>query len=581
MTRDERTAHPIDDDDVARLVREVAAGWVMPPVRLDQPGWRERIRSPRARRTAGATGLLGRLGQAGAAAVALTIAATLAAVYLTGRPGPEAGKSNPPSTSPTDHSVVAPPGPEATPLPKLYLLGTSPAPTRVVVQGEDGEFSIADLSTGTLGSELTASSYGSRVRRAPNGDLVCLCMSADGAVYGQYTHMKATIERFDASGKTTSRDVVLDVSGAPDPRYEQVPEQPGHVSTVVSFSADGRYAYVGWSARAHPSWRSGIVVVALDDGTIVQRLDLPATSDGTLDLGVFVDAPRVVGQAGNRAIIDRPKYSWGPVTAANAAYTPGRDVLSATVDAGGALGEASPLAGAATCGDDVTLAGPLPAGGVWLSCPHYDGSVLTTIRRLRADGTIAGDTSIYSSFVEGSTSAVSPDGTRLYIWDPIGLELNRVDLATGETTKAKAPAPTSMLDPLSAFGRWLAPSTFAKMFLQPGVALSPDGSRLYGIGIVGDPAAHDLSSSAGIVVFDTAAMTALGRWAPTADYTSLAVSADGSFVYAAGLPGVNGAGMPVSQGASITVFNAGDGSIRLIAGDLGRQMLSFTDTTLK
>ena len=46
MTRD------LDDDAIAQLVRDTASGWVMPPVRLDAPAWRERILSPRDRRVA-------------------------------------------------------------------------------------------------------------------------------------------------------------------------------------------------------------------------------------------------------------------------------------------------------------------------------------------------------------------------------------------------------------------------------------------------------------------------------------------------------------------------------------------------
>lgn len=576
-----RSTHPIDDDEVARLVHDVAAGWVMPPVRLDQPGWRERIRGARARRVAGLAGWLGRTGQAATAAVALTVVAAILAVFLTSRPT-DVGKVHPTASPSAASNAPATSEPGPTALPKLFTAGDLPSPSRVVVQQDDGEFAVVDLSSGTVGSQLTASTYGSRIRRAPNGDLVCVCTSTDGIAFGQFTHLKVTLERFDASGVAASRDVVLDVTGAPDPRYEQVPEQPGHVAAWSSFSADGRYAYIGWSARAHPSWTSGLVVVALDDGRIVQRLDLPPTTDGTLDLGWFVDAPRVVGQAGDRVVINRPKYSWGPVTSVSAAYTPGSDAFAATVNAGGNLATPTPLAGAASCGDDVTLAGSLPNDGLWLACPHYGvGGVVTTIRRLGSDGSAAGDSAISSSFVEGSTSVVSPDGRWLYIWDPLALQLNRVDLATGETTKAKAPAPTSATDPLTALGRWLAPATFGKMFLQPGVALSPDGSRLYGIGVIGDPAAQEFSSAAGVVVFDTAAMTALGRWAPTADFSSIAVSADGSFVYAAGLPGVDASGMQTSQNASITVFNAGDGSIRLIAGQLGRQMLSFADANLK
>lgn len=45
------------------------------------------------------------------------------------------------------------------------------------------------------------------------------------------------------------------VHGQPDPRDEGkfVPERPPHVLTVLAFSADARYGFVGWSLRAHPA----------------------------------------------------------------------------------------------------------------------------------------------------------------------------------------------------------------------------------------------------------------------------------------------------------------------------------------
>ena len=57
MTRDPRhpmTSELINDDAIAQLVRDTAAGWTMPAVRLDSPSWRDRIKGPRARRLAAA-----------------------------------------------------------------------------------------------------------------------------------------------------------------------------------------------------------------------------------------------------------------------------------------------------------------------------------------------------------------------------------------------------------------------------------------------------------------------------------------------------------------------------------------------
>lgn len=99
------------------------------------------------------------------------------------------------------------------------------------------------------------------------------------------------------------------------------------------------------------------------------------------------------------------------------------------------------------------------------------------------------------------------------------------------------------------------------------------GSRLYALGIgQGDPAA---AGSTGIFVFDTTTLAPLDHWAPTADFVSLAVSGDGRFVYAAGAPGVEASGRPAQVDASITVYDANDGSVRLVAGQMVTDDLLF------
>ncbi|HEX8025079.1 MAG TPA: hypothetical protein VF484_02635, partial [Candidatus Limnocylindrales bacterium] len=263
MTRD---PHPIDDDDVARLVRDVAAGWTMPPVRLDQPAWRERVRTRRALRVDAGRQWLSRLGQAATGAVALTVAGALIAVYLTGagKPVPSIGPSGAPTTPGSSPAA-------ASPLPQLFLAGDVPSPSHVVVQTEGGQYALVDLATGTLGSSFTATGPASAITRTPNGDVVCFCTSYDGVAFGHPTHVVVTLERFDAAFKVVSRDPVIDISGLPDPRDGQVPFEPDHVTVATTFSPDGQYAFVGWSRRAHPDWVSGIVVVRLRDGAIVDH----------------------------------------------------------------------------------------------------------------------------------------------------------------------------------------------------------------------------------------------------------------------------------------------------------------------
>jgi DNA-binding beta-propeller fold protein YncE len=121
----------------------------------------------------------------------------------------------------------------------------------------------------------------------------------------------------------------------------------------------------------------------------------------------------------------------------------------------------------------------------------------------------------------------------------------------------------------------------AKSFLFGSVVVSPDGTRVYAIGIKQGIDEDDLSGSAGVFVFDPASMTAIGAWRPTADYVSIAVSRDGRYLYAAGLPSVDALGRRrPEQKASITVFDTRDGSVRLIAGALDGDLITFLTPTL-
>jgi hypothetical protein len=77
-------------------------------------------------------------------------------------------------------------------------------------------------------------------------------------------------------------------------------------------------------------------------------------------------------------------------------------------------------------------------------------------------------------------------------------------------------------------------------------------------------------------VFDTLAMRAIDHWAPPADLVSVGVSPDGRLVYVAGAPEVDASGARrIGAPASLIVFDASDGRIRLIAGALGLEMVAI------
>ena len=199
------------------------------------------------------------------------------------------------------------------------------------------------------------------------------------------------------------------------------------------------------------------------------------------------------------------------------------------------------------------------------------------VERYRLDGTEI-DRADVGQFTGYGAFAARPDH-RLFMWDPQSHRLTSYDLRTGSTHTVKAPDAAVTSGPLDvvgavarAVGSWIAPPATAKILLQPAMVVSPDGTRLYAIGI--EATAAELGGSAGVYAFDISGDEPVltGHWPPNADYISLALSADGAFAYAAGAAGVDVQGVqsPYVQ-SSITVFDTTDGSIRLIAGELGAE----------
>jgi hypothetical protein len=178
-------------------------------------------------------------------------------------------------------------------------------------------------------------------------------------------------------------------------------------------------------------------------------------------------------------------------------------------------------------------------------------------------------------------------GDRLFMWDPIVARLARIDLRTGVVDGATGTAAVPAMSPLDAvasvgrqIGRWLAPPAAAKVLLQPALVASADGTRIYGLGVDG-LGGDGGGGSRGIFAFDPRSLEPVGHWAPTADLTSLAISPDGRFVYAAGQEGVDAAGHQAAYPASVTVYDTTDGSVRLIAGNLGSVGLFFPGPTAR
>ena len=489
-----------------------------------------------------------------------------------GRTGIAAASASP---RPSQASAIATTGPSATAFSKVLLNGDLPQPSSVLLRVGDG-YAVADLATGSLGPSFDGATALSDVRRLADGTYACLCVTMDGDVNGSPTHAVVELRRYDAKCGLTDTVGVGDYTGSLDPRPAARMDQPPNVDVAVRYAPDETLGYVGWSLRDGGRWKGGILLVDLETGAVTGRVGLPDISIGPDDQPVNVMAARVaVGPGGDVALVSRPTYS---VEHASGAYHSGTEHYLMPAS-GRSQATATPFAVDRPCDDGEADAGLTDGRLAWFLCWSSDGGRLT-VRRVPEDGGSVPDIQVDATG-EGGTWAVS--GSSIYFWTPVSRTIDRVDLLTGETSSGSAPAPTatdrSRPDPIGALGRWLAPSASAKVFLEPGIVVAPGtGSVVYALGIGTEDPAQPRST--GVFVFDRRTLEPLGHWAPTADFVSLAVSADGRFVYAAG---ASQAGIDIPQtmhGASVTVYDASDGSVRSIAGQLDPLDVQFTSPYL-
>jgi len=583
----------LDDDQLAALVRAGVEEWRLPPQRLDQPTWRDRVG---ARGTGRRRRWFARLAGPLAAAVLATVLVALAAVWLTsprsnapiGAASPTTAGGSPTSgaTSPRGSaaSPSAPPSPPASSgLPVLQVNGALPDPYRVMVRS-DATYRLVDLSTGTLGPASVGSHLGPQTMLArPSGGWACICTDWTGSGGATPTTLVVTFETVAADGTRGTAATLRTVRGEPDPSLS-AGNQPELVDAAVSASTDGRYAFLGWSARHGANgWTAGVDVVDLDSGAVVDSIPLDVVPPGgAANRTAIRVAPKVtLSPSGAEAFVSSFWYVDSPSS------TPpsGTDhwITSFSAGALGALSAAGSTAGE-TCAE--ADSGPIDATTWWALCLTPAGPL--SVERHRTDGSRIDTTAVPGtrSGLEQS-SLVLRQGDRLFIWDPVTVRLARFDLrsATMDSAAGTALAPARSGSPLDAIaglgrqvGRWLAPSVAAKIFLEPALVASPDGSRIYALGVE-PPVGESGGASRGVYAFDAGSVEPVGRWAPTADLVSLAISPDGQFVYAAGQAGVDAAGASAPYQASITVYATSDGSVRLIAGTLGDGLVFPSGTT--
>jgi hypothetical protein len=522
-----------------------------------------------------------RVGHSALLALVLTIGLALFAAYAGPYGRQEAGpRSSPARTGVGGARAVPvvptrpPPPPSPSALPALRVFG-EPIQERLLVDAAG--LRLLDLGTGTLGPVLADTRWPSQLIRTASG-FICVCVTTASLADGEMVSLRAQV--LDRSGRADRPKMIGSFRGYDDPALKP-DEQGNSIAIGGAVSDDESTLFLGLAQRNRDSWRRSVLVVDLRTGAVGQRVELDrlllpkgeASSDPT-----FAFSPEIVlSPSGRRAVVS--------AEGSGAYGTQGVKRWRVSI-AGTRLESLSPLRGGSG-----TLPASCSIGGYIDEETYYSlcgwGGDLRLIRA-RLDGSVLKEQSIEGMETPGGFVAqvVDMSTKRLYLWNTSSRAVARLDLARGAldrlVTLPEGKTGSRRVDLLGTLvarlSNWVAPAAMAKMLIEPALALSPDGTRLYALGMSIPESDPGRGRSTGVYVVDTESLSLLDRWAPTTDLMSLAVSPDGRYVYAAGMAGVDSSGQETSWPASLTAYDRETGVVRLIAGDLGTDWVILRDT---
>ena len=547
---------PVDEEEVVVELR-------LQPVVAGSDGWRGRS---------------GGLIAAGLAAF-IVVGIALGTAFGTGRPASTAAAIVPVASSGVSPAASRRPNQtprsQLPPLPALEILGGQIPTERRLVYANG--LQVLDLATG----ELTTSPRPWEDLLLPlgNDEVVCACMTRMLPA-GDATTASVILrfERLDSSGATT---IEREVTTFED--IVEVAEMDAGFTMAAGLSADNRFLYVLTAARRPPVWTVELQQIDVDSGELVSStvldevtidLDEPdpspsaspetAQPDGSPPDGVYVWASALARSPDGARMVATVAYS----EVRDDAWTGGfHEILVPLTDGGP--------------GTAVTLeTGRSIDPGTWCVAPpeFIDDDILVEVCSA-PNGPNGQDAFHVNLFSTGGGSlddvplrvtqgvgqyqfSIALDRARRGVvsWDPVKHSLARVSVDDGEVVEREVAR--SMLpeeQPGDRGGYFGA---------DPGIVLSPDGLRLYALGFARGPS--DSGKPTGVWVFDAQTLNLIDHWAPRAMLTSIAVSADGRFVYAAGANGFDVLGNQTPWPGSVTVYDALTGQIQVIYGAVSR-----------
>jgi hypothetical protein len=471
-------------------------------------------------------------------------------------------------SAPRDGRAAAVPGggaasPSSRPPPSgpIELLEGKPPTGTAWLRAGNGARSL-DLATGVSKVTRTAE-WRDRILAVPGGAFLCVCHDITAIDGGE----RVAVSISDIVGNTLSGETeLITVEGRREKRRAVVGTTPDTesipVATSASLSPDGTLLVVGLAVRRPPSWERSLLVVHLPSREVLQRIDFDPALAGER---VEAWAPRVqFSQDGLRALVSLTVIGANQVTDERhfVAWIHGQFLDLDPVPGFGTNGAMAD----GRCIDTIPeLVGRDTVFGICHNAnwePTFLRSVeLKTGRAMELD---------LGPVVEGSWPMRLVDGTTLFLWDPFSHRVARINLPSAKLDAAAViQTPTAALKPLDRFARslsaWIAPTAMAKIMLEPAVALSADGRRLYVVAMSGDGIA-DPGRPSTIHVLDAGSLVVRDTWTVEPDIASIAIAPNGRDV----IVGMLGeAPELVAPPASVMVLDADTGMPRALYQGLG------------
>jgi hypothetical protein len=466
--------------------------------------------------------------------------------------------------------------PLATPLPEREVLGGQIPTERRLVYAAGLE--LLDLATGSLTPFTPQLDF--PVASLPNSDVVCACVVRDFAANDGRGSSLLRFGRYEQTGKP-----ILERDLQSFDEAVAVPDMTEGFNVAASLDPDGKTLNVLVVERRPPIWTIGLRVIDVETGTVRTSVEIgqvpvdlddaqpspsasptPGPNQPPRD-GIFLWAESVAAAPGARSVF----VSVGRSEVRNDNWTGRTLEWMVDLDPDGEPTAIPVEAGATLVPNGWCVSPPAFVDAAMLvqvcATPAEPVPGAVVLRRIGPDGTSLGAVTVDLPAFNGAypmSFLVDRSARAAYLWQLQRHVLARVDVDSGVVTDTTVPesllpeARPSFESP--GYGR-------GYMVGDPGMVLSADGRRVFAVGII-SPRGDASGQPSGVWVFDSASLELLDHWEPRAFLTSLAISGDGRFLYAASAAGIDVDGRENPWPATVTVYDAATGEIQVVYGQV-------------